>query len=73
MKDVVDAARAKPDAMNCATAGAGSASHVNAERFLLAAKAKAQHVPFKGAPEALREIVADRIDFYFTPLAPRAG
>lgn len=30
-------------------------------------------MPFKGAPEALREIVADRIDFYFTPLAPARG
>jgi tripartite-type tricarboxylate transporter receptor subunit TctC len=73
VKDLVDAARTKPGALNYATAGAGSASHVNAERFLLAAKAKAQHVPFKGAPEALREIVADRIDFYFTPLAPARG
>lgn len=73
VKDVVDAARAKPGTLNYASAGAGSASHVNAERFLLAAKAKAQHVPFKGAPEALREIVADRIDFYFTPLAPARG
>lgn len=73
VKDVVEAARAKPGTLNYASAGAGSASHVNAERFLLAAKAKAQHVPFKGAPEALREIVADRIDFYFTPLAPARG
>lgn len=73
VKDVADAARAKPGALNYATAGAGSASHVNAERFLMAANAKAQHVPFKGAPEALREIVADRIDFYFTPLAPARG
>lgn len=73
VKDVADAARAKPGALNYASAGAGSASHVNAERFLLAANGKAQHVPFKGAPEALREIVADRIDFYFTPLAPARG
>ena len=73
VKELVDAGLAKPGSLNYATAGAGSASHVNAERFLLAAKAKAQHVPFKGAPEALREIVADRIDFYFTPLAPARG
>jgi len=73
VKELVDAGLAKPGTLNYATAGAGSASHVNAERFLLAAKAKAQHVPFKGAPEALREIVADRIDFYFTPLAPARG
>jgi tripartite-type tricarboxylate transporter receptor subunit TctC len=73
VKDLVDAAKAKPNTLNYASAGAGSASHMNAERFRLAAKFEAQHVPFKGAPEALREIIADRIDFYFTPLAPARG
>jgi tripartite-type tricarboxylate transporter receptor subunit TctC len=73
VKELVDAARASPGALNYASAGSGSASHVNAERFLRAANAKAQHVPFRGAPEALREIVAERIDFYFTPLAPARG
>lgn len=73
VKDLVDAGKAKSGNQNYASAGAGSASHVNAERFLIAANFKAQHVPFKGAPEALREIIADRIDFYFTPLAPARG
>ena len=27
------------------------------------------HVPFKGSPEALREVIAERIDFYFCPLS----
>jgi tripartite-type tricarboxylate transporter receptor subunit TctC len=31
------------------------------------------HVPFKGAPEALAELVAGRIDFYFSPIAPALG
>ncbi|MDO9412588.1 MAG: tripartite tricarboxylate transporter substrate binding protein [Pseudolabrys sp.] len=70
---MVDAAIAKPGSFNYATAGAGTASHFNAERFKLAAKFEAQHVPFKGAPEALREIIADRVDFYFVPLLPAKG
>lgn len=70
---LVDAANAKPGSFNYATAGAGTASHFNAERFKLAARFQAQHVPFKGAPEALREIVADRVDFYFVPLLPAKG
>ena len=72
-RDLVGAAKAKPGSFNYASAGAGTASHFNAERFKLAAKFDAQHVPFKGAPEALREIVADRIDFYFVPLLPAKG
>ena len=70
---LVDAAKAKGGTFNYASAGAGSAAHLNAERFRLAGKFEAQHVPFKGAPDALREIIADRIDFYFVPLAPARG
>jgi tripartite-type tricarboxylate transporter receptor subunit TctC len=73
LKDLVDAGKAKPGAMNYATAGAGSAAHLNAERLLMAANFKATHVPFKGGPEALNEIMADRVDFYFVPLPPARG
>ena len=69
-KDMVDAAKAKPGSFNYGTAGAGTASHFNAERFKLAANFQAQHVPFKGGPEVLTEILAERIDFYFVPLLP---
>lgn len=70
---LVDAAKTNGGGLNYASAGAGSAAHLNAERFRLAGKFEAQHVPFKGAPDALREIIADRIDFYFVPLAPARG
>jgi tripartite-type tricarboxylate transporter receptor subunit TctC len=70
LKDLVAAAKANPDRLNYATAGAGSASHLNAERLLSAAGIKVQHVPFKGGPEALTEIMAGRVDFYFVPLPP---
>ena len=73
LKDMVEAGKAKPGAMNYATAGVGSAAHLNAERLLMAANFKATHVPFKGGPEALNEIMADRVDFYFVPLPPARG
>jgi tripartite-type tricarboxylate transporter receptor subunit TctC len=73
LKDLVDAAKAKPDALNYASAGVGSSAHLNAERLLMAAKIKATHVPFKGGPEALNEIMAGRVDFYFVPLPPARG
>jgi tripartite-type tricarboxylate transporter receptor subunit TctC len=41
--------------------------------MLLAAGAKVQHVPFRGGPEALNEIMAGRVDFYFVPLPPARG
>lgn len=73
LKDLVDAAKAKPGELNYASAGAGSSAHLNGERFLAAAGIKAQHVPFKGGPEALTDIMADRVQFYFVPLPPARG
>ncbi len=70
--DLVAAGKAKPGALNFGSAGIGSASHIAGERFRLAAGFDAQHIPFKG-PEALNELMAGRIDFYFIPLAPAVG
>lgn len=73
VKDMIEAGRAKPGSLNYASAGAGSGAHLNAERLLMAAGIKAQHIPFKGGPEALTEIMAGRVDFYFVPLPPARG
>jgi tripartite-type tricarboxylate transporter receptor subunit TctC len=68
LSDFVAAAKAKPGSVNYASAGAGNSSHLNGERFRLAAGIEAVHLPFKGAPEALTEVIAGRADFYFAPL-----
>jgi tripartite-type tricarboxylate transporter receptor subunit TctC len=68
VKELVAAAKAKPGSMNYASAGAGSATQLNAERFRLGAGFQATHVPFKGTPEALTEILTGRVDFYFCPV-----
>jgi tripartite-type tricarboxylate transporter receptor subunit TctC len=66
--DVIAAAKAKPGQLNYASAGVGSATHMNAEKFKLRAGVDAVHVPFKGTPEALTEIIAGRDDWFFAPL-----
>jgi tripartite-type tricarboxylate transporter receptor subunit TctC len=68
--ELIAAAKAKPGALNFASAGIGAASHLSAEKFNIAAGIKAQHIPFKGPVEALTEVMAGRIDYYFLPLAP---
>jgi tripartite-type tricarboxylate transporter receptor subunit TctC len=73
LKDLLAAARAKPGSMNFASAGQGSATHLNAEKFKLAAKIEAQNIPFKGSAEAVTEVVAGRVDYYFSPIAPVIG
>ena len=66
--DMVAAAKAKPGSFNFATVGAGSAVHMAAEKFRLAAGYVAAHVPFKSGAEALTEIIAGRIDYYMCPI-----
>ncbi|SEP24553.1 Tripartite-type tricarboxylate transporter, receptor component TctC [Rhodospirillales bacterium URHD0017] len=66
--EFVAAARAKPGAFNFSSVGVGSATHLSAERFRLSAGIDAVHVPFKGGAEAMNEVVAGRIEFFFGPL-----
>jgi tripartite-type tricarboxylate transporter receptor subunit TctC len=68
IQELVAAGKAKPGALTYGSGGVGAATHLNAERFRLSAGFEAVHVPFKGAPEALREILGNRIDFYFAPI-----
>lgn len=65
---LVAAAKAKPGALNYASAGVGTANQLNAERFRVGAGIDAVHVPFKGTPEALNEVMAGRVDYYFCPV-----
>jgi tripartite-type tricarboxylate transporter receptor subunit TctC len=67
--DVIAAAKAKPGALNYASAGVGSATHLNAEKFKLQAGIDAVHVPFKGTPEALSDVIGGRNDWFFAPLS----
>lgn len=69
LKEMVDFGRANPGKLTYGSGGVGASTHLNAERLGLSAGFKAVHLPFRGAPDALREIVANNIDFYFSPLA----
>jgi len=67
LADLVTAAKAKPNAVNYATVGYGAAAHLTAERLRLSAGFEAQQIPFRGAPEAVTEVLAQRVDFFFSP------
>jgi tripartite-type tricarboxylate transporter receptor subunit TctC len=66
--DLVTYAKANPGKLNYASAGAGSSTHMSDEKFRVAAGFEAVHIPFKGTPEAMTEIIAGRVDFMFTPI-----
>jgi tripartite-type tricarboxylate transporter receptor subunit TctC len=73
VQQLVAVARQKPGSINYAAAGIGTPPHLTAERFRLAAGFEGTLVPFKGAPEALTEVLTGRVDFYFCPLPAAFG
>lgn len=70
---LLSAARANPGSMNFASAGQGSATHLNAEKFKMAANIQATNISFKGSADAVSEVMAGRVDYYFSPIAPVVG
>jgi len=70
VKELVAKAKAKPGELNYGAAGIGTPPHLAMESFRLAAGFEGQLVPFKGAPEALTEVMTGRIDIYFCPITP---
>lgn len=66
--ELIAAAKDKPGQLNYASAGVGSATHVNAEKFRSVAGIHVTHIPFKGTPETIVETSSGRVDFMFTPV-----
>ncbi len=67
--DLIAAAKAKPGALNFGSAGTGSGTHINAEKFRLAAGIDVVHIPYKGTPEALTDTMTGRITYFFSPIS----
>ena len=68
LADLVKSAKAKPDSINYASAGTGGATHLGAERLRIAGGYKGTHIPYKSSGEALTEVIAGRVDYYFSPI-----
>ena len=73
VQEVLNAAKSKPGALNFASAGIGSGTHLNLEKLKLMAKVNMNHVPYKGSAEALGDVVGGRVDFYFAPVSTMQG
>lgn len=68
-QDLIAAARARPGALNFSSVGVGTATHLSAERLASSTGINVVHVPFKGGAEAMLEVIAGRVDFFFGPVA----
>lgn len=65
---LVTKAKAEPGKLLYASAGNGSATHMNAEKFRIAAKIDAVHVPYRGTPEAITDVISGQVNWFFAPI-----
>lgn len=73
VKDLLTLARAKPGHLNFSSGGIGSGTHFAAEIFRSMSGIDAVHVPFKGIPEGMSEVIAGRAHFMMAPLSSALG
>jgi tripartite-type tricarboxylate transporter receptor subunit TctC len=68
VKEFIELAKANPGKLNFASPGPASSTFIAAAMFKEAAKIDLQHVPFKGAPEAVTSVMRGDTQMYFTPI-----
>jgi tripartite-type tricarboxylate transporter receptor subunit TctC len=73
VKQLIAAAKAKPGTITFASAGVGTATHIAAEKFRLAAGFDALHVPYKSTTDSLSDVMTGRIDYLYTALVSALG
>ena len=66
VKDLIALAKSKPGELTFATPGAGSAPHLSAELFKKTAGIEMIHVPYKGIPPAITDVIGGRVTMLFT-------
>lgn len=73
LADAASAAKARPGALNFASPGNGTVAHLTSELFQKAAGIKTQHVPYKGAAQALTDVISGTVDLYMSSVPTLLG
>lgn len=69
VKELVALAKAQPGGLTFASGGSGSSPHMAAELFKSVAGLDIQHIPYKGAPAAMPDLLGGRVTMMFSPIA----
>jgi tripartite-type tricarboxylate transporter receptor subunit TctC len=67
--EFIDYAKANPGKINMASAGIGAPSHVAGELFKMMTGVNLVHVPYRGSPPALTDLLGGQVQVYFGPIA----
>lgn len=69
LSELIDYAKARPGELNFASSGNGTASHIAGEMFVQRTSTDIPHIPYKGAGQAMTDLVAGRVSIMFDQLA----
>ncbi|REF02062.1 Bug family tripartite tricarboxylate transporter substrate binding protein [Cupriavidus plantarum] len=70
LKDLLDAARARPGTISYASGGNGTILQMSSELLQQQENVRMTHVPYKGDVPAIQDVMAGHVDFMFAPTAP---
>jgi tripartite-type tricarboxylate transporter receptor subunit TctC len=70
LKELIALAKAQPGKLNYASAGNGAANHLAMELFKSMAALDITHVPYKGAPQAVTDVLAGHMNMMFNSIPP---
>ena len=73
LADAVNAAKSNPGGVNFASPGNGTVAHLASELFQKAAAVKTQHVPYKGAAQALTDVISNNVQLYMSSVPTLLG
>ena len=73
LADAVNGAKAKPGRVNFASPGNGTVAHLTSEVFQKAAGVKLQHIPYKGANQALTDVMSGQVELYMSSVPTLLG
>jgi tripartite-type tricarboxylate transporter receptor subunit TctC len=62
-------AKANPGKINMASAGNGTATHMAGELFKMMASVNMVHVPYRGTPPALTDLLGGQVQVFFAPIS----
>jgi tripartite-type tricarboxylate transporter receptor subunit TctC len=70
VSEFITYAKANPGKVNYGSAGVGSSLHMAGELFKLMAGVELVHVPYRGSPPALTDLLGGQVQLMFCPLPP---
>jgi len=73
VKDLIALAQAKPGTISFGSSGVGSSTHLALELFKSLAHVDITHIPYTGSPQVVTDLLAGRIQGYFSPASTVVG